>query len=105
GGARLPRPYPHAQSRVPGGIAATHLGGHRDLANQLGEERTTLGVGRRLVVLDLLPFTVASHASLVVGSSPSSADAGSENICWRDCGREFARVSAPRASRARTGSR
>ena len=65
--ARLDR---HAQSRVPRRIAATHLGGHRDLTNQLGEERTTLGVGRRLVVLDLLPFTVASHTSLVVGSSP-----------------------------------
>src|SRR5688572_23575922 len=50
-----------AKPRVARGIAAAKLGGHRDLANELCELRSALGVGRRLVVLDLLPFTVTGH--------------------------------------------
>ena len=53
-----------AQSRVSVGIAAAQLGGHRDLADELREQRAALRVSRRLVVLDLLPFTVASHKQL-----------------------------------------
>ena len=45
------------------GIAACDLGGHGDLTNQLGELRAPLGVGRGLVVLDLLPLTMTGHIS------------------------------------------
>src|SRR4026209_19432 len=52
------------ESRVVSGIPAAQLCRHRDLTNQLGELRPTLGVGGRLVVLDLLPFTMAGHILL-----------------------------------------
>src|SRR6185437_4228146 len=45
-------------------IAAADLGGHRYLTNELGELRAALGIRRSLVVLDLLPFTVAGHNQL-----------------------------------------
>jgi hypothetical protein len=44
-------------------ITAALLRGNGDFANQLRKDRTTLRVGRGLVVLDLLPFTVASHVT------------------------------------------
>ena len=50
-----------AKSRITGGIAAAELRGHRDFANQLGEMRAALRVGRGLVMLDLLPFAMAGH--------------------------------------------
>src|SRR5262249_39736310 len=56
------------EPRVSTRIAAAELRGHRDFTNELREESTTFGVSRRLVVLDLLPFTVTGH---------------SQNIRWR----------------------
>ena len=50
-----------SQSRIVVGVAATELGGHSDLTNELRELRTALGVGRRLVMLDLLPLTMTGH--------------------------------------------
>src|SRR5207253_11348643 len=50
-----------AKPRIMVGVAATELGGHRDLTNEFCELRTTLGVGRRLVMLDLLPLTMTGH--------------------------------------------
>src|SRR5687767_11999191 len=44
-----------AKPRITGGIATAELRGHRDLANELGELRATLRVGRSLVMLDLFP--------------------------------------------------
>jgi len=54
-----------SEPRVMRGIAPGKLRGHRDLANELGELRSALGVGRGLVVLDLLPFAMAGHISSV----------------------------------------
>src|SRR5947209_463026 len=45
-------------------IAAPLLGGDGDFPNQLGERRAALGVGHRLLPLDLLPLAVAGHADL-----------------------------------------
>ena len=59
--AALRRVDRQAKPRIARRVAAAELGGHRDLADELREQRTTLGVSGRLVVLDLLPFTVASH--------------------------------------------
>ena len=56
-----PRVDRQPQASVPRRIAPAELGGHRDFAYELREQDTTLGVRRRLVVLDVLPFTVASH--------------------------------------------
>jgi hypothetical protein len=50
-----------AQSRVAVGITAALLGGDRDLADHPGEDGAALGVGNRLLPLDLLPFTMTSH--------------------------------------------
>ena len=52
-----------AQARVSGRVPAARFCRNRDFTNQLREDGTTLGVCCRLVVLDVLPFTVASHAS------------------------------------------
>src|SRR5258706_3251752 len=48
-----------SQPRIVGWIATSQLGGHRDFANELGELRAALRVGRGLGMLDLLPFTMA----------------------------------------------
>src|SRR3954467_2926447 len=53
-----------SQTRVPLWITAALLGGERNLANELREQRAALRVGRCLVMLDLLPFTVTSHTPL-----------------------------------------
>src|SRR5258706_14475962 len=53
-----------SQPRIMGWIATSQLRGHRDFANELGELRDELRVGRSLVMLDLLPFTVAGHYQL-----------------------------------------
>ena len=51
-----------SQPRITCGIATAELRGHRDLADELGEMSAALGVSRRLVMLDLLPFAVTSHS-------------------------------------------
>jgi hypothetical protein len=56
-----------AQPRISGGVAAAQLRGHRDLANELGELRAALGVGGRLVMLDLFPLAVTGHDQLWYG--------------------------------------
>ena len=55
------------QPRVARRIAAADFRGHRDLANELREQRAAFGVGGRLIVLDLLPFAVARHTVLAQG--------------------------------------
>src|SRR5690606_21038524 len=51
---------------VPRRVAAAGPGGHGDLADHLGPRRGALGVGRRLLVLDLLPLAVTGHHSAPV---------------------------------------
>ena len=53
-----------SEPRIVVGVAAGQLRGHRDLAYELGELRASLGVGRSLVVLDLLPLGMAGHDQL-----------------------------------------
>src|SRR5207244_13590351 len=52
-----------AEPGVAGGVAAALLGGDRDLADQLGEQRAAPLVGDGFLPLDLLPLAVASHSS------------------------------------------
>src|ERR1700737_5365103 len=60
----LRRVYRGTKSGIVRGIAAGELRRHRDLTNQLRELGAALGIGRRLVVLDLLPFAMAGHTQL-----------------------------------------
>src|SRR5207253_2636540 len=50
-----------AEPGVAGGVAAVLLGGDRDLADQLGEQRAAPLVGDGFLPLDLLPFAMTSH--------------------------------------------
>src|SRR3989449_10407576 len=50
-----------AEPGVAGGVAAALLGGDRDLADQLGEQRAAPLVGDGFLPLDLLPFAMTSH--------------------------------------------
>src|SRR5256885_3857054 len=52
-----------AEPGVAGGVAAALLGGDRDLADQLGEQRAAPLVGDGFLPLDLLPFAMTSHGS------------------------------------------
>jgi hypothetical protein len=48
---------------LPVGVAAALLRGNRDFANELREQGAALGISGGLVVLDLLPFAMASHVA------------------------------------------
>src|SRR3954468_14412535 len=50
-----------AQPWISAGVAASDLGGHGDLTNQLRELRAPFRIRRGFVMLDLFPFTVTSH--------------------------------------------
>src|SRR5688572_20989387 len=50
-----------AQPRVAARITAAASGRHGDLTDDLGPGRGALGIGDRLLALDLLPFAMAGH--------------------------------------------
>src|SRR5579872_412539 len=63
-GCRARRLDGRAQPRITARIAATGPCRDRDFPNELRKDGAALRVGRRLVVLDLLPFTVTGHVTL-----------------------------------------
>src|SRR6202521_3415234 len=60
----LGRVYRGSKPGIVRGITAGELRRHRDLTNELRELGAALGVGGRLVMLDLLPLAMAGHTQL-----------------------------------------
>ena len=84
------------EPRISGRITAAELGGHGDFANELREQRATLLVSRGLVVLDLLPFTMASHKPI---RDRVTLNIQSVAVLAGSCGRAIATRIVERASK------
>ena len=69
------------QPRVHRRVGSAHPGGNGDFADEAREDLAPLGIGGRLLVLDVRPFAVASH-----GRSPL-VRAESGIVAVRDSGR------------------
>jgi hypothetical protein len=71
------------QAGIAVGVAAALTGRHGDLLDELGKQRAALGVGDRLLSLDLCPLAVAGHTGNPSGQQVPGRVCGSRTAdCW-----------------------